>query len=169
MGAAGPPDASTEPSIHSGRFEGVVVVVGVAALGQDSYWAVLRVVDAHGEVHTAVGDSLARFAEAGRRIAIRGIWQQHPKHGSQVRVGRAVPVLEIELETQRPLDVLRLAPRVGLKRAKLLVDHFGEEAVINEIDRNPRRAFQRIAGMPYRHAGEATRWWLKQRRHETGE
>lgn len=150
--------------MYAGRFDGVVIVVGVAAVGKESCWAVLQVVDSNGEVHKAVGASLARFAEAGRRIAVRGLWDDHPKYGTQLRVSRATPVLELELEAHRPLDVLRLAPRVGAKRAQLLVDHFGEGAVINEIDRNPRRAFQRIAGMPYRHAGEATRWWLRQRR-----
>jgi len=153
-------------TIGSAQFDGTVIVVGVIATSSnDSHWAALFVVDVNGEVHKAVGASLARFAQAGRRITIRGTKESHDRYGDQIRVVRAVPVLEAEVEVSSPYDLLRLVPRVGAKRARLLVERFGEQAVINEIDRNPRRAFQRIAGMPYHHAGEATRWWLEHRRH----
>lgn len=148
---------------YIGAFDGEVVVLGIPARGRDGYWAVLQVVDANGEVLIAVGATLARFAEHGRRVGIRGRWQDHPKYGRQVVVDKAVPVLEIQTELPDPVDVLKTVPHVGAKRARLLVDYFGAGAVINQIDLDPRSAFAKVAGLPYSQALDAARWWRRQR------
>jgi hypothetical protein len=61
--------------------------------------------------------------------------------------------------------LLRRIPHVGDKRAQMLVDGYGSNAVLNAIDADPRRAFLRVARLPYRHAADASRWRRQQRRH----
>ena len=63
--------------------------------------------------------------------------------------------------------ILRRVPHVGDKRAHLLIDRYGIDAVLNSIDANPRQAFIRVASLTYRHASDAVRWWRQQRMHAT--
>lgn len=76
-----------------------------------------------------------------------------------------------ELQVARPRPdvgaLLRRIPHVGDKRAQMLVDGYGSDAVLNAIDANPRRAFLKVAGLPSRHAADAIRWWRQQRLHPT--
>lgn len=148
---------------HVSVFQGTVTVIDIRARSDDGLWAVLRAVDVHGEVLTLVGSPLGRFAEPGRRIDVQGRWQDHATYGRQLHVRRASAVLAEQAIDAEVVLLLKRIPHVGAKRAQLLIDHFGEEGVVDGIDLNPRRAFSRVAGLPFSHAAAATRWWRSQR------
>ena len=142
----------------------VVTVVSVVIRGH-GLWAVLNAADANGEAVKLVGTMLGRSAEPGRRLRVWGTWRQDRVHGLQLHVQRAVPEIRPAPVDRRVSAVLRRVPHVGDKRAQLLVDHYGADDVLNAIDASPRQAFLRIAGLPNRHAADATRWWRQQRMH----
>jgi hypothetical protein len=142
----------------------VVTVARVIVRGHGQ-WAVLEAADHNGEPIRIVGTTLGFFAEPGRRIRVHGTWKQDAVYGLQLRVRQARPELQ---PAQPPPDVdalLRRIPHVGDKRAQMLVDSYGANAVLNAIDADPRHAFLRVARLPYRHAADASRWWRQQRRH----
>jgi hypothetical protein len=142
----------------------VVTVARVIVRGHGQ-WAVLETADLNGEPIRIVGTTLGLFAEPGRRIRAHGTWKQDPVYGLQLHVRQARPELQ---PAQPPPDVdvlLRRIPHVGDKRAQMLVDGYGANAVLNAIDADPRRAFLRVARLPYRQAADASRWWRQQRRH----
>ena len=145
-------------------FDDVVTVVREISRGQGQ-WAVLGVADANGELMKVVGTSLGRFGEPGRQIRVQGRWKDHPVHGRQLHAHRASPELACAVAPPDIHALLRRVPHIGDKRAQLLIDRYGVDAVLNSVDANPRQAFIRVAGLPHQHASDAARWWREQRTH----
>lgn len=139
-----------------------LIVTRTISRGTDD-WAVLLATDADGKTIKIVGQQLGRFAEQGRRIRVQGHWRSHPEYGRELMVHTVVPDLRLGESDPGVEALLMRVPHLGEKRAHLLVDHYGLDAVLARVDANPRHAFMTVAGMPMRHAGEASRWWHEHR------
>jgi hypothetical protein len=139
-----------------------LIVTRTISRGSDD-WAVLLAVDEDGRTIKIVGQGLGHYAEPGRRIRVQGHWHAHPVHGRELMVHTVLPDLRLGDPDPGVEAVLRRVPHLGEKRAHLLVDRYGPDAVLTRIDANPRHVFQKVAGMPLRQAGEASRWWHEHR------
>jgi hypothetical protein len=124
-------------------------------------WAAIVVVDEDGNEVRAVGPTLARFADPGRRLRLRGHWCEHPRLGWQIQVHHAEPA-SMDLAVEETLAILLRVPYVRSKRAQILVDHYGPDMALLRVDENPRAAFRAI-GLPHAHAAAAARWWKETR------
>jgi hypothetical protein len=143
------------------RFDEVVETYHTVYVSPTSDWAVLDTVDGNGELVRIVGPGLSRFAERGRLIRVVGRWHDDPEYGPQVKVTRAK--VSLDLPETDVVDVLARVPYVGRKRAQLLVDRFGPDAVLDRIDAAPSRVFGRVAGLSFNQATAASGWWRQQR------
>jgi hypothetical protein len=137
-------------------------VTRVIAHGADE-WAVLLAVGEDGRTHKLVGKPLGRYAEPGRPLRVRGRWSQDPEHGRELLVTAASADLTVAPCAPEVEALLKRVPHLGDKRAQLLIDHFGPDAVVERIDESAQHAFMKVAGMPHLHAGEASRWWHEHR------
>ncbi len=94
--------------------------------------------------------------EDGERAAITGVWVTDSRYGEQVKVSEARPLAP---ETSAALiSYLRRIRNIGEKRAKLLIDRFGSERVLDAIDEEPAAAFRRVGLNPYRAQEAAASW-----------
>jgi hypothetical protein len=131
----------------------------------DTGFAVWQACDDNtGELMTVVGPELGRYEE-GDVVRISGTWRPY-RDRWQVWVLRVafLPMFhhEEEEDVADALVSLQRIPHVGLKRAQLLVDRFGED-VFEQIDRAPSRVLQRVARLSVTEAGAAAAWWRSQR------
>lgn len=148
-------------------FNGLVTIMRrVAATGRND-WAVLEVFDEHGEVLTIKGAGLRRYEEPGRRLLVLGKWTSSETWGDQIQVLRVQPYVAPAPDASEAMEFLCRLPYIGEKRARSLIAEYGPElnAVIRGIDKDPRRAFSRIARLPVPQAGRTTRLWRQQRLH----
>lgn len=146
------PPPATWPPADGSDFAGEVVVTGQRFANEDSGFAVLDG-DWDGERIALVGPLV--HLEQGERAAVAGTWVVDPRYGPQVRVREAHPV--VPTDDDAVLAYLRRVRHVGPRRAAALQQAFGAE-VLNAIDEQPRRAFER-AGLTPRRAAEAARSW----------
>ncbi len=94
--------------------------------------------------------------EDGERAAITGVWVTDSRYGEQVKVSEARPMAP---ETSAALiSYLRRIRNIGEKRAKLLIDRFGTDRVLDAIDEEPAAAFRRVGLNPYRAEESAASW-----------
>jgi exodeoxyribonuclease V alpha subunit len=135
------------------RFEDEVVVGRVRFHSAESGFAVLDA-DRDGDEIVLVGP--LGHLEAGERVAIEGVWQDDRRFGMQVRAERAVPLAPSG--TRGLMAYLERVRNVGPGRAAKLIQRFGEEAVLDAIDDDPRAAFKAV-GLGVRQAGEAAKSW----------
>ena len=150
--------ATTVPN----KFDEVVETHHAVAVSEASDWAVLDTVDSNGELVKVVGPGLRRFADRGRLFRVVGRWDDHPTYGPQVKVTRAK--VHLDVPATEVVDMLERVPHVGRKRAQLLVDRFGPDAVLDQIDAAPARVFSRVAGLGFAQATAASKWWRQRRR-----
>lgn len=150
------------PARDDRLFDDVVTVVRPITRGHEQ-WAVLEAADANGELIRMVGTTLARYAEPGLLLRVRGRWKEHPTYGWQVHARTVAPALRPPEAEPSEHALLCRIPHIGAKRAQLLIDYYGAGAIVKQVDANPRQAFLRVAGLPQRHATEAMRWWKEQR------
>ena len=146
------------------QYDGVVTVVRPLYLSDKTDWGLLLAADENGEPVKLAGATLSRYAEEGRTLHVRARWRHRPKYGLQLEVWRVSPHIQPSMPPTDAYSLLRRVPHVGEKRALLLVDRYGPEAV-RKIDENPRHAFSRVLRMPFQQAVEAERWWRSQRSH----
>ena len=154
--------SSTETHLH---VDEIVTIDRVLARGHGD-WAVVLATDEQGRTIKAVGQTLGRLAQPQRRVRVSGFWRRHPEHGREVVVQHAAPALKVAGDAAAVEDILLRVPHVGEKRAQILIDRYGAENVMTKIDASPRHAFLKVASMPFRHAGEASRWWNAHRAAE---
>jgi exodeoxyribonuclease V alpha subunit len=136
-----------------------VEVTAVRYALEEGDFAVLAGVSDEGEEVILTG-ALAHV-HAGESVDVAGDWRRHPKHGPQFAVER-VRVREPEGEAA-VLAYLHSIKHVGIRGAAWLVDRYGIEAVLDEIDRDPHRALRAAPGIGDRRIGAAVRSWEEQR------
>ncbi len=94
--------------------------------------------------------------ESGERAEITGVWVTDSRYGEQVRVSAARP---LPPEDSAALtSYLRRIRNIGEKRAKLLIDRFGADRVLDAIDEEPAAAFRRVGLNPFRAQEAAVSW-----------
>ncbi len=130
-----------------------VEVMGVRFSGDD--FAVLSAVTDDGEEVTLTGP--LAHVHRGEALDVGGEWRVHPKHGRQFHVERVrarEPVSEAAV-----LAYLQTIKHVGPRGAAYLVEHFGADAVLDEIDHDPARALGTVPGIGRRRLNAAVRSW----------
>ncbi len=104
--------------------------------------------------HVVLVGPLAHLEER-ERAAVTGAWVRDPRYGPQVRVREARPLAPTDAGAL--VAYLRRVRHVGPRRAAALHDRYGD-GVLDAIDADPRRAFER-AGLSPARAREAARSW----------
>ena len=134
-------------------FDAEVTIRRTRFANTDSGFAVLDA-DADGTPVVLVG-SLSHLEER-ERARVVGNWVQDHRFGRQVKVSEARPL--------PPSDVgaltayLRRIRHVGRKRAEQLVDRYGTEHVLDQIDAEPAAAFRAVGLSRFRAEEAATAW-----------
>jgi exodeoxyribonuclease V alpha subunit len=93
---------------------------------------------------------------AGERAQVNGEWQQHPKHGPQLRAADALPLDPVDREGQ--LAYLTSLRHIGPARAERLCDQHGE-GVLEAIAADPVGVFAALRGLSARQAEAAADSW----------
>jgi exodeoxyribonuclease V alpha subunit len=94
--------------------------------------------------------------ETGERTHVIGSWVTDSRYGDQVQVKEARP---LPPENGAALvSYLRRIKNIGEKRAKTLIDHYGSDHVLDEIDTEPAVAFRRVGLNPFRAQEAAASW-----------
>ena len=78
------------------------------------------------------------------------------RYGEQVKVSRRGRCLR--RTSAALISYLRRIRNIGEKRAKLLIDRFGAERVLDAIDEEPAAAFRRVGLNPFRAQEAAASW-----------
>jgi exodeoxyribonuclease V alpha subunit len=136
-----------------------VEVTAVRYALEEGDFAVLAGISDEGEEVVLTG-ALAHV-HAGESVDVTGDWRRHPKHGPQFAVDR-VRVREPEGEAA-VLAYLHSIKHIGIRGAAWLVDRYGIEAVLDEIDRDPERALRETPGIGKQRIRGAVGSWEEQR------
>ncbi|HEX7290604.1 MAG TPA: AAA family ATPase [Conexibacter sp.] len=145
--------ARTEPPPAEGApFAAEVVVRGRRFANEESGFAVLDG-EADGR-HVVLVGPVAHLEER-ERVVVTGAWVHDPRYGPQVRVHEAHPLAPTDEAAL--VAYLRRVRHIGARRAAVLYAAHGAE-VLDAIDADPRRTFER-AGLSPARAGEAARSW----------
>ena len=99
-------------------------------------YTVLRLLTEEGEVVTVVG--CIPCVAPGERLAVSGVWEQHPQHGEQLRaveLERSLPEDEEEIFSYLSSGICK---GVGPATARRIVDRFGAET-LDVLEREPER------------------------------
>ena len=99
-------------------------------------YTVLRLLTEEGEVVTVVG--CIPCAAPGEHLAVAGVWENHPQHGTQLRaveLERSLPEDEDEIICYLSSGVCK---GVGPATAQRIVDRFGAQA-LDILERKPER------------------------------
>jgi exodeoxyribonuclease V alpha subunit len=94
--------------------------------------------------------------EHGERAHITGNWVTDSRYGEQVQVVEARPLPPEDGAAL--ISYLRRIKNIGEKRAKLLIDRFGSDQVLDAIDEEPAAAFRRVGLNPFRAQEAAASW-----------
>jgi exodeoxyribonuclease V alpha subunit len=94
--------------------------------------------------------------EIGERAHITGSLVTDSRFGEQVQVVEARPLPPEDGAAL--VSYLRRIKNIGEKRAKLLVDRYGAEEVLDAIDAEPAVAFRRVGLNPFRAEEAASSW-----------
>ena len=137
----------------SDPFDSEVIVRRTRFANTDNGFAVLDADTADDPV-VLVGP-LAHL-EIGERAHVTGTWVTDSRFGQQIQVSAARP-LPPEDRTAL-ISYLRRIKNIGDARAKKLIDRFGVEEVLDEIDAEPAAAFRRVGLNPFRAQEAAASW-----------
>ena len=118
----------------------------------------LDALDADGDPVVLVGPLI--HLEERERAHITGDWVDDSRYGLQVKVAEARPLPPTDTETL--VAYLRRVRHVGAKRAVALIQRYGNQAVLDAIDRDPEEAFAAV-GLRSRRAAEAADSWAELR------
>ncbi len=130
-------------------------VVAVRWSVPDGDFAVLDALTDDGQEAVLVG-ALAHVGE-GESLTVGGAWRRHPRHGWQFAVQR-VRLLE-PVSEQALISYLVRVKHVGPRGAAFLLERFGPEEVLAQIDRDPERVLRSVPGIgPVRLAGAVASW-----------
>jgi exodeoxyribonuclease V alpha subunit len=135
-----------------------VTVQRIRYVSPDAGWAVIEAASEQGEELVLVGP--LGHLEPRERVEIQGTWVDDSRYGPQVKVTQATPLAPTDPESL--ILYLKRIKHVGVKRAVRLVDHFGQEKVLEAIDADPSRAFA-AAGLRGHAASEASQSWERLR------
>ncbi|HTW11742.1 MAG TPA: AAA family ATPase [Solirubrobacteraceae bacterium] len=94
--------------------------------------------------------------EERERAHVVGTWVSDSRYGEQVKVSEARPLAPSDKDGI--VTYLRRIRNIGETRAKRLVERFGEEHVLDAIDREPAAAFRHAGLNPQRAAAAAESW-----------
>jgi exodeoxyribonuclease V alpha subunit len=136
-----------------------VEVTAVRYALEEGDFAVLAGVSDEGEEVVLTG--ALGHVHAGESVDVTGDWRTHPRHGPQFAVERVrvrEPTSEVAV-----LAYLHSIKHVGIRAAAWLVDRYGVEAVLEEIDRDPERALREAPGIGKQRIRAAVRSWEDQR------
>ena len=135
-------------------FDSEVTVRRTRFASAESGWAVVEAADHDGRPIVLVGPLI--HLEPRERAHVIGTWVTDSRYGPQVKVTEARPL--------PPTDVPALTAylcrvkHVGAKRAKWLIERYGNATVFDAIDDDPHAAFS-AAGIRRGAVVEATRSW----------
>jgi exodeoxyribonuclease V alpha subunit len=138
---------SAERSI--GRFEADITVRRVRYVSADRGWAVLEAAGEDGDELVLVGP--LGHLEQRERARVIGSWVDDERYGPQVKVNEATPLAPVDPESVALY--LRRVKQIGPARAARLIDRYGHERVLDEIDADPSAAF---SGVGLSHQGVQT-------------
>ncbi len=116
---------TTEGTVHSLIFQ-----------NQENGYTVLRLVTEDGEVITVVG--CVPCAAPGERLAVDGVWEQHPQHGKQLRaveLERRLPEDEEEIVSYLSSGIIK---GVGPATALRIVERFGRDT-LDVLEQSPEK------------------------------
>ncbi|MBS1868470.1 MAG: AAA family ATPase [Actinobacteria bacterium] len=147
-----PPRRTEPPPAEGTPFAAEVLVRGQRFANEESGFAVLDG-EADGR-HVVLVGPLAHL-EADERATVTGAWVRDPRYGAQVRVREAHPLAPSDEAAL--VAYLRRVRHVGPRRAAALFAAHGAD-VLQAVDADPRRAFER-AGLSPARAREAARSW----------
>jgi exodeoxyribonuclease V alpha subunit len=94
--------------------------------------------------------------ENGERVHVTGSWVTDSRYGDQVKVDEARPLPPEDGAAL--VSYLRRIKNIGEKRAKLLVERYGADEVLDAIDAEPAVAFRRVGLNPFRAQEAASSW-----------
>ena len=94
--------------------------------------------------------------EIGERAHVTGTWVTDSRFGEQVQVSAARPLPPEDRAAL--ISYLRRIRNIGDARAKKLIERFGPENVLDEIDAEPAAAFRRVGLNPFRAQEAAASW-----------
>jgi exodeoxyribonuclease V alpha subunit len=134
-------------------FDAEVTVRRTRFANDASGWAVVEAATADGAPLVLVGPLI--HLEDRERVQVVGEWVEDARFGRQVKVSEAIPLPPSDAEAL--IGYLRRVRHVGVKRAERLVERYGADEVLAEIDRDPRGAFSSVGirGAAADQAGEA--------------
>ncbi len=136
-------------------FDAEVTVRRARFANQDSGWAVVEAVEDDGNPLVLVGPLV--HLEQHDRARVVGTWVDDSRYGPQVKVSEAHPLPPSDAESLKALLVR--VKHIGPKRADRLIEHYGAETVLDEIDRDPAVAFKQAAGLGRPRAEQAGLSW----------
>lgn len=143
--------------VSSTRLEGIVE--RVVFHNPDTGWTVLKLEDADGRLHAAVGKLPG--VRPGESIRVQGRWQRDPKYGRQFQIDTYTSLEPTSLAgVERFLGSGGL-PGVGPATAKRIVAHFGDQT-LEVLDREPNRLVE-ISGIGKVKCRRIAKAWKEQR------
>ncbi len=96
----------------------------------------------------------------GELLSVEGEWENDPKYGRQLHVATYVQRLPASTEGMTRYLSSGLIKGIGPKKAKLIVDHFGEQTLAI-IEQQPERLSE-VKGIGTKDRDEITKAWLEQ-------
>ena len=151
------PTSRDESSDDEIVVEGVIDRVTYA--NPDNAWSVVRVEREDGRSLTAVGRLLG--AQPGESVRLRGRWEDHPRHGRQLRVDSYLPIEPSTLQGIERYLGSGLVPGIGKEMAARLVAHFGRETL--DIIEHSAERLREVEGIGAKRANQIARTWQEQK------
>ncbi len=96
----------------------------------------------------------------GELLSVEGEWENDPKYGRQLHIASYVQRLPASLEGMTRYLSSGLIKGIGPKKAKLIVDHFGEQTLAI-IEQQPER-LNEVKGIGAKDRDEIIKAWLEQ-------
>ncbi len=96
----------------------------------------------------------------GELLSVEGEWENDPKYGRQLHISSYVQRLPASLEGMTRYLSSGLIKGIGPKKAKLIVDSFGEQTLAI-IEQQPERLSE-VKGISAKDRDEITKAWLEQ-------
>ena len=148
-------DHAQQPPRDPAAGELVAEVMNVRWTVPDGDFAVLDAIGDDGEAAVLVG-ALGHVRE-GESVAVGGGWRSHPRHGWQFAVER-VRIME-PVSDAAVKAFLETVKHVGPRGAELLVERYGADEVLSELDRDPERVLRGVPGIGPARLERAARSW----------
>ena len=140
-------------------FDGEVRVEYIRFASEDGAFAVVEVSLADGTPMPAVGP--LGHLEENTRARLRGVFENHSRHGMQLSAREAEPLDPAGVDGVR--RYLKTIPGIGAKRADELIALHGADGLFEAIDRDPEGSFASLKGVSDAVALEAAAEWADKR------